>query len=175
MSYRVFASHKVERDIDLASIFSDKLRLLSSNKIEVLTCEKTPGGSDWQHWIDENVRSCDMLLYLHTSEEQDLDWCWYEVGVFRGAQGDSSNLICIKHPTLKSPAHLSRYQSYDATPEGLKRFFKETINDGAFSGGVKFNEQLLDKDSNELDKAVLAIVSLFEERQATTDYSSASG
>lgn len=170
MSYRIFISHKVERDKDIARILSDKLRLLSQTNIKVLTCEKTLGGSDWQHWIDENVSSCDMLLYLHTSDEQDLDWCWYEVGVFRGAQGDSRNLVCIKHPALKNPAHLSRYQSYDATHEGLKRFFKETINDGAFSGGKKFNDQLLDSDSNELDQTVSAIVNLFEERQATTYY-----
>jgi len=38
-----------------------------------LTCEKTPGGSDWQHWIDESVSSCDMLLYhvLHRGEAQE--------------------------------------------------------------------------------------------------------
>ncbi len=170
MSFQIFISHKVERDRDLAGILSDKLRLLSHTKIEVLTCEKTPGGADWQRWIDQNVRSCDMLLYLHTSDEADLDWCWYEAGVFRGAQGETRNLVCIKHPALRNPAHLSRYQSYEASPDGLKRFFAATIKDGVFSDGERFNEDLLDTDSNELDQAVSDIVGLFEERQATTDY-----
>ena len=67
MTIKVFISHNIENDKDLANLLRDKLRLLSKNNIEVDICEDIQGGEDWNKSIENSVKKARIFVFLYTN------------------------------------------------------------------------------------------------------------
>ena len=170
-TFKIFISHKTERDGDLAKHLRDKLLSLSNKQFEVFISEGIPGATDWQNWVEESVRSCNMLLFLHTTEHEDNRWLLYEAGLYRGSRDKDVHLVCLKNPHLDNPPpQLVRLQAYEAIDEEIKEFLMDLLYRGIFTDGWKVNPELRDRDDQEFSDSVNSIVNFFLERQISVDY-----
>lgn len=147
--YNIFISHRIE-DRSIASAASGVLRFLSDGKIEPFLCEHIPGGREWRDWIYKKIEMADILLFLYTDESHDWVWCLYEIGLFQDPKDTKACLIiCLKDPSIKDlPSPLEKIQVYDATEEGITKFFKELLIEGKFTNQVRISEKSFFNDSN---------------------------
>ncbi|MCB1739084.1 MAG: toll/interleukin-1 receptor domain-containing protein [Gammaproteobacteria bacterium] len=169
--FRIFVSHKMADDEALAGRLMRRLQSLSRQRVKVLRAQEIPGAADWQRWVEENVRSADMLLFLHTADSRDDRWLLYEAGLYRGSRDDRIHLVCLKNPNLSQPPpQLSRLQSYDATREGISRFCQDLLYEGTFTDGEKLNERLFSEQKADFEEAVDELVQAFSELEISTSY-----
>jgi hypothetical protein len=169
--FKIFISHKTERDGDLAKHLRDKLLNLSIKQFDIFISEGIPGATDWQDWVEESVKNCNMLLFLHTTEHDDNRWLLYEAGLYRGSREEDVHLVCLKNPNLDNPPpQLARLQAYEASEEGIKEFLMDLLYRGTFTDGYKVNPELKDRDEQEFLDAVESIVEFFLEQQISVDY-----
>jgi len=132
----VFISHRSE-DKAIATTLKTALETLSLEKLKVDISEKMEGGEDWRKWIKKNVQKANALIFLHTDEEADLDWCLYEIGLFRGKPNTNRRrrVFCIKEPSIDQlPDQIADIQSNNADDDGIAKLFKDLISDSSVFG-----------------------------------------
>ena len=146
--YKIFISHRSE-DRAIASAVSGALRLLGDNKLEPFVCTDIPGGREWRDWIDDKINLSDIMLFLYTEEAIDWMWCFYEIGLFRHPNDPNPRpIICIQNPAIKNlPSPLEKYQAYQATEDGIKRFLEDLLYKGEFTNKDRINEKLFANDN----------------------------
>lgn len=169
MTFKIFISHNVQRDRDIAHALSDKLRLLAARRpLEVNISEELTGGKDWRKWIDSCIRETDLFILVYSSDQYNLDWLLYEAGLFQGACPTNTSLVCIKNSDLpQPPAPLANLQAYDADEKGLRRFFTDLFHEGKFSDKDPINPR---PDPLEERGAAEYIQALYAERLISVDY-----
>ena len=110
--------------------------------------------AEWRKWIESQVSSCDLFLYVYTSDCVRQEWLLFEAGVFMGARHQrsanevgaeysgnadgnnetSSDLICLKSPGIRTPPKpIEHLQAYEADEKNLERFFVDLLVEGEFT------------------------------------------
>ncbi len=112
--------------------------------LDIKIHEDMPGGTDWRKWIDESTRSANAFVLLYPHADMDMGWPNFEVARFMGRENERENtVVWIRNPGLtKWPAVFEPYQAYNATPQGILKFFTEVFVDGLFSDGQPLNADL---------------------------------
>lgn len=149
--YNIFISHRLE-DSNIASAVSGVLRLLGNNKLEPFVCAYTPGGRDWRDWIEKKIIDSDIMLFLYTVKNSDWSWCLYEIGLFkRPGVPDTPPIICIRNPSIKDlPSPIEKYQAYDATEDGIKKFLEDLLFNGKLTNKDRINEKVFADENYDL-------------------------
>lgn len=129
---KMFVSHTSQYS-GLAKSLRMSLQALQPNELlDVKIHEEMPGGIEWRKWIEDTTRSAHAFVLLYPHEDMDMGWPNFEVARFFGRERErESQIVWIRNPGMKKwPVVFEPYQAYDATPEGIFKFFKETFVGG---------------------------------------------
>jgi hypothetical protein len=139
---RIFVSHNTEYEAIATQLRLALQALESKYELAVLLCEDMPGSTEWEKWIRESVRDAHLFLLLYPHEDADMTWCTYEKALFDASAQAGTAVTCIKNPGLEPPKLFEKYQSYDATPSGLRNFLHDLFVKGTFTDDVPVNPEV---------------------------------
>jgi hypothetical protein len=141
---KLFVSHTSQYS-HLAKSLRMSLQALQPNELlDVKIHEEMPGGAEWRKWIEDTTRAAHAFVLLYPHEDMDMGWPNFEVARFFGRENDRENrVVWIRNVGMKKwPAVFEPYQAYDATSEGIFRFFRETFVNGIFTDGEPLNPEI---------------------------------
>lgn len=141
---KLFVSHTSPYS-NLAKSLRMSLQALQPNELlDVEINEEIQGGIEWRKWIEETTRTADAFVLLYPHEDMDMSWPNFEVARFFGREVDrEKRVVWIRNPGLKKwPAVFEPYQAYEATPEGIFKFFTQTFVSGILTGGEPLNPDI---------------------------------
>ncbi|HTJ93985.1 MAG TPA: hypothetical protein VL424_12870 [Pararobbsia sp.] len=141
---KLFVSHTTQYSHLAKSLRLSLLALQPSEILDVRIHEDMPGGADWRKWIEDTTRSAHAFVLLYPHEDMDMGWPNFEVARFFGRENERENkVVWIRSPGMrKMPAVFEPYQAYDATSDGIFKFFKETFVDGIFTEHEPLNDEI---------------------------------
>ncbi|MGD2098666.1 MAG: TIR domain-containing protein [Desulfobacterales bacterium] len=159
--YNIFISHRLE-DSNIASAVSGTLNQFGNKKLTPFVCAYTPGGRDWRDWIEKKIIDSDIMLFLYTVKNSDWSWCFYEIGLFKRLSiPDPPPIICIRNPPISDlPSPIEKYQAYDASESGIKKFLDDLIFNGKLTNGDRINEKIHADDN--YDIAIQDLIKAFK-------------
>jgi hypothetical protein len=139
---RIFVSHS-STYVELAKSLKLSLQALESTvHLDIRISAEMAGATDWRQWIEENVRSADVFLFLYPHARMEMNWCNYELGRFYDDQ-KRHYIVCLKNLDIpKPPPAFEPYQAYDGDAEGLFKFLKELFTEGVFTGQQAVNAEV---------------------------------
>jgi hypothetical protein len=157
---KIFISHKMEKDGDLAEALARLLRRLSAGKIEVIYAQQLRSGRPYHEFVDDGIAESDIFILLYTGLDIDWQQCLVEAGQFkahlkaRTNSGLFDKRISVLHSDrIEAPRSLSEFTTVRAIKRDVHRFLNDIfIKD-------KINLEL---DEAELESTAEKIVSLFE-------------
>ena len=79
---RIFISHKMPVDTDLAQQIGSRLALYGGNQIKVTHAGKFRYGENWRARIQQELDQAHWLIYLYTDPDEDWGFCLFECGYF---------------------------------------------------------------------------------------------
>jgi hypothetical protein len=79
---RIFISHKMPTDSDLAQQIGSRLALYGGNQIKVTHAGKFRYGENWRSRIQQELDQAHWLIYLYTDPDEDWGFCLFECGYF---------------------------------------------------------------------------------------------
>lgn len=172
---KIFISHSVAQDGDLAEMLRDKLRILGGpDYVRVFISKDIAGGKEWHTEIKNNLKDTDVLIVLYTSKQQDLNWLIYEAAFFQGVgEDDGKPVVCIKNPDLdEPPSQIKPLQSYDGNSNGIQKFLVDLLLSGDLTNKTIINKDLNNDDlhRDNLIQAVDSLQNLFSQRRKSVDY-----
>ncbi|MFM0198308.1 hypothetical protein PQR53_00340 [Paraburkholderia fungorum] len=141
---KLFVSHTSQYG-HLARSLRMSLQALQPNELlDVKIHEEMPGGVEWRKWIEDTTRAAHAFVMLYPHEDMDMGWPNFEVARFFGREADRENrVVWIRNPGMKKwPAVFEPYQAYDATADGIFKFFTETFVGGIFTEGEPLNAEI---------------------------------
>ncbi|CAH2792548.1 MAG: hypothetical protein CPDRYMAC_3811 [uncultured Paraburkholderia sp.] len=141
---RLFVSHTSQYGNLAKSLRRSQLELKADSAMDVHIHEDMPGGQNWRKWIEESTQTAAGFVLLYPHEDMDMGWPNYEVARFFDSKGERDNkVVWIRNPSIKKlPTVFEPYQAYDASHDGIYKFFKEIFGDGMFSNGVPLNREV---------------------------------
>src|SRR4051794_28539478 len=79
---RIFISHKMPADTDLAQQIGSRLALYGGNQIKVTHAGKFRYSENWRSRIQQELDQAHWLIYLYTDPDEDWGFCLFECGYF---------------------------------------------------------------------------------------------
>jgi hypothetical protein len=148
---RLFVSHSTKYK-DIATSLKLSLQALESNTmLDVRISEEMAGATDWRQWIDENVRSADIFVFLYPHAGMDMAWPSFELGRFYEKK---RHVVSIKNTNIpKPPPQFEPYQAYDGDERGFTKFIHELFVRGIFTDGTPINFDIGNIGSEYYDRA----------------------
>ena len=143
MTLKIFVSHSSKYS-DLAIKLKLSLQTLEAEShLDIRISEDMAGATNWRQWIEENVRSSDVLLLLYPHPAMEMGWCNYELGRFYRDDMDHRHIVCIRNIGIAlPPPAFQPYQSYESSPKQLKKFLDELFVEGTFTNGRALNKEV---------------------------------
>jgi hypothetical protein len=80
---RIFISHKMNTDTELAEDIGSKLSLYAGSQVVVTHAGKFRYGERWRERIEEQLNRAHWLILLFTDPDEDWGFCLFECGYFR--------------------------------------------------------------------------------------------
>src|SRR5215831_6795794 len=74
----IFISHKMPADTIEAGHIGAQLAMFSGHLMRVRFSAQYPYGDNWRQLIQDDINQSDMLIYLHTGENEDWLFCLFE-------------------------------------------------------------------------------------------------
>ena len=104
---RVFVSHAVKDE----EILHRCLQQLRSFPIEFFVCSSSiTNGGNWYEEIMQGLETCDVFLYIHSTNSHNSTFCAFECGIARTLEKKIA-IIALEPPPL--PAYLQHIQALD--------------------------------------------------------------
>ena len=134
---KIFLSHSTKYG-ELAKSLKVSLQTLEKETLlDIKLSEEMTGATNWWNWIEENVRTADVFLFLYPNARMEMGWCNYELGRFYDG---GRNIVCIKNTDIpEPPPTFQPYQAYNADESGFAKFIKELFVVGTLSRGRPVN------------------------------------
>src|SRR5262245_55615338 len=79
---KIFISHKMPTDTELAREIGDLLALYGGESVQVEHAGQFRQGDDWREKIEKEISGADWLIYLFTDQDEDWGFCLFECGFF---------------------------------------------------------------------------------------------
>ena len=149
---KIFVSHTAKYG-ELAKSLKLSLHALEEKPLlDIRISEEMTGATDWREWIDANVRTADVFLFLYPHASMDMAWCHYELGIFFDPKG---HIVCIKNTDIpEPPPAFQPYVAYDADEAGFATFIEELFVSGTFTDGRPLNSDVTKVASTFYQRAI---------------------
>ena len=91
MPLKIFISHKMPTDTELASEVGNLLALYGAHQIRVVHAGQFRYGENWRATIEKELTESDWLVYLFTDQDEDWGFCLFECGYFGNTMRTNNN------------------------------------------------------------------------------------
>lgn len=141
---RIFISHKMPTDTQLASEVGNLLALYGANRVRVVHAGEFRYGDEWRERIEKELTDADWLIYLCTDQDEDWGFCLFECGFFRNTmRADSKKkLVTLARETSQISDALKEFNAAVITEDTAFELLAEIYRKDPW----KINPELRDSD-----------------------------
>jgi hypothetical protein len=122
---KVFISHKMDKDGELAEGLAKTLRKLGGRNMEVIYAQELRQGSDYRKLIDDEISETDIFILLYTGLDIDWQQCLVESGQFKAnlrteRKSFEKRIVVLHSDRIEAPKSLNQFSSVRAVKRDVQ-------------------------------------------------------
>jgi hypothetical protein len=154
---RIFISHKMPTDTDIAEAIGSRLALYGGNQVIVTHAGQFRYGEQWRKKIQEELHRTHWLIFLYGSQDDDWGFCLFECGYFRRVMeiDDSRRLItfCRKDDDISDA--LKEFNAMAISEASVAELLKDIYLNPPWMISPKLPDKILRDTASDIVKAFM--------------------